>query len=144
MSTYSMLRVLPRAGTPARKGTAAFGDPRSSTLWGSSPPAHTPRLHAGRLRPPSCPWHLIILLSKLESKTKTGLPGPLGQGFCSSGQETGQQAAAPSRPLPRGAPSRARGNPTRVPFCTVLLASGATRGQDTANPSLEYCFTVLL
>lgn len=143
MATYSMLRVLPGVGTPARKGTAAFGDPHSSTLRGSSPPAHAPCLHAGRLSPPSCPWHLIILLSKLESKTNRGLPGPLGRGFCSAGQETGQQAAAPSHPLPRGAPSRARGNPTQVPFCTVLLASGATRGQETASPSLEYCFTVL-
>lgn len=117
----------PEWGHQRGKDTAAFGDSHSSTLWGSAPPAHSLSPCQEAEARTSYPWRLVTLLSKLESKTNTGLPELLEPGFCFPGQEAGQQAAAPLCPLPPGAPRRAREISLRPLFRTVLLASGATQ-----------------
>ena len=115
LSIYLYIHSVDIYGVPLRAGYASWSGDTSEekTLlplgthipapFGVRPLLPTPCLHAGRLRPTSYPWRLITLLSKLESKTNTGLPGLLEPGFCSPGQEAGQQAAAPLCLLPPGA-----------------------------------------
>ena len=131
--------VLLRAGCASRSGDT--GEEKAPLPLRTPIPAPcgvralppTPRLHAGRLSLTSCSRRLITLLSKLESKTNTGQPELLGPGFCSPGQEAGQQAASPLCPLPRGAPSGPGEMPRRVLFGSVA-AVGSHAGSRNSQP----------
>lgn len=100
---------------------AAFGDSHSSTLWGSALQP-TPWFHAGRLSPASTPG-----ASRLESKTNTDSQSCLDRVSVPQAERQDHRQPLPGAPFPEGCQAESGEIPLRALFCSVLLASGATR-----------------